>query len=265
MAEYYKSLRIIDGKTIWVIVDMCGYIINRNPTKDELKSIEKQLLSFHGILKLPEDEKKKHLLQLLMYFYEKEGRPPTQKDFAYNSRFPSDTTYKRVFGSWSNALKLVGLDVDAIVRKGIIKTESQKGRLSEILVKEHFIEINNVIDLSGNNCRSPYDGKCPKDQTYDVKSTKFTKRNSWSFSIHNTQKYEIEWYYLLAFDENYSELIHAWRIPAEDFIEDIEKGWITISINNNRNKNNIESMIQYEITERIKLIFKNWLNNVQKY
>ncbi len=39
----YKSKRPIDGKPpIWIIVDETGKIVNRNPTTDELKSIEKE-------------------------------------------------------------------------------------------------------------------------------------------------------------------------------------------------------------------------------
>ena len=42
---YYKSKRPIDGKRpIWVIVDETGKIVNRNPTKDELKGVEKEIL-----------------------------------------------------------------------------------------------------------------------------------------------------------------------------------------------------------------------------
>jgi len=42
MTEYYKSYRIIDGKPRWVIVDNTGNIINRNPSKEELKGLEKE-------------------------------------------------------------------------------------------------------------------------------------------------------------------------------------------------------------------------------
>ena len=42
MTECYKTKRIIDGKPpIWVIVDENGKIINRNPSKDELKLLTK--------------------------------------------------------------------------------------------------------------------------------------------------------------------------------------------------------------------------------
>ena len=40
---YYKSWRLIDGKPRLVIVDETGNIVNRNPTEDELKGLDKEL------------------------------------------------------------------------------------------------------------------------------------------------------------------------------------------------------------------------------
>jgi hypothetical protein len=43
MIEYYKSKRPVDGKLpIWVIVDETGNIVNRNPSKEELKGLDKE-------------------------------------------------------------------------------------------------------------------------------------------------------------------------------------------------------------------------------
>ena len=85
----FTSIRRIDGKNKEVIVDICGDIINRNPTKEELRGLKKHL-SIREILKLPEEETKKYLLEFLRYFYEKEGRVPIYKDFENNSKY-----YKR--------------------------------------------------------------------------------------------------------------------------------------------------------------------------
>lgn len=314
----FTSIRRIDGKNKEVIVDICGDIINRNPTKEELRGLKKHL-SIREILKLPEEETKKYLLEFLRYFYEKEGRAPIYKDFENNSKYPSDSTYQKIFGSWINAiieaglldkrdlirytdeelleylrkfyrennrppttrdftnnpnyphydtykdrfgsweeaLRLVGLDTDSMVVNGIVQTENQKGRLAEIFVREHFDDIENVVDLSGKNCNSPYDGICPTGKIYDVKSSKLgNDRDCWNFHILNVSKEEIEWYYLLAFNEDYSELLRAWRIPAWDFMESIGKCRILIGINNNY-RYNIENMKQYEITDRLLPVFKN--------
>lgn len=39
--KYYKSVRLVDGKPRWVIVDENDNIVNNNPSKDELNKFEK--------------------------------------------------------------------------------------------------------------------------------------------------------------------------------------------------------------------------------
>lgn len=99
----FTSIRLTDDKQKKVIVNICGDIINRNPTKYELKDTTKHL-STKEILKLPEDEMKKYLLEFLIYFYEKERRTPLAKDFTKNPKYPSFATYQRVFENWNNAI-----------------------------------------------------------------------------------------------------------------------------------------------------------------
>lgn len=319
-SKFVSIRRRVDGKNNKVIVDICGEIINRNPTKEELKDLKPEI-SRRQLDKLSEEDKKKYLLEFLRYFNETEGMVPEERnfnnnpkypsyatyikffeswnnaiieaglptnwggnkgdlytkeellmylikffykerkvpkieDFTNNSKYPGFAIYYRIFGSWESALKLVGLDIDSMIRKGVVETKQQKARLAEIFVIEHFTKKDKVIDLSGKNCNSPYDGICPNDMQYDVKSSKLYEYGCWMFNTHNIYKEEIEWYYLLAFNENYSRLIHAWRIPAINFIEDIEKGRIYIG------KYNIESMKQYEITERFVPLIENWLNQI---
>lgn len=201
------------------------------------------------------------LLKCLIQFFEENGRPPVAREFRNNPKYPSISTYIKHFGNWQKALKLVGLDTDSMVIKGFINTDNQKARLAEILVKEHFVEKDKVIDLSGVNYISPYDGICPKNQTYDVKSSKMLK-DYWVFSLANVNKDEIEWYYLLAFNEDYTKLMYAWRIDAWEFIKCIENGNICIGIGINY-ENNIENIKKYEISGKIKPIFENWLNNIK--
>lgn len=97
-----------------------------------------------GVRKYTDEE----LLELLKTFEEEYGRPPTQKDFSSNPKYPNVMTYAHLFGSWQKALKLIGLDVDSIVRKGIVETYYQKARLSEIYVLGHFAK-KDAKDLSG--------------------------------------------------------------------------------------------------------------------
>lgn len=316
MKEYrFVSTRIIDKKSRKVIVDICGDIINRNPTKEELKGLRAEFSKKERI------SDKDILLEFLRYFNKKEGRPPKEEDFAHNPKYPSiypyidrfgswnaakaeagliyqkskkyteeelleylrkfeiengrsptkrdfdndpeypsTQVYRDKFRSWTGALKLVGLDVDSIVRKGVIETVNQKRRLTEIFILEHFDKKEDVKDLSGENPLSHYDGICPRGETYDVKSSAIITSNRftrWVFNLDNSHKDEIEWYYLLAFNEDYSELLHVWRIPAWDIVKSIEKGHIQIGINR------VESMKQYEIIEKLKPIFNNWLDKIQ--
>lgn len=60
------------------------------------------------------------LLGYLSWFYEDNGRPPTARDFIYNTKYPGFTIYQKRFGSWDKALKLVGLDVDTMIIKGVL-------------------------------------------------------------------------------------------------------------------------------------------------
>lgn len=107
MESKYKGYRIIDGKARWVIITENGEIINRNPTKEELKGIKKEI-------RIPYDTAKWHgfcytddeLLEYLRQFYNENERPPTMEDFTNNHRCPLYVTYQNHFGSWSNALKL---------------------------------------------------------------------------------------------------------------------------------------------------------------
>lgn len=193
------------------------------------------------------------LLECLIQFYEENGRPPARREFVDNPKYPGFYIYVRRFGSWENALKQACINTDSMVKKGIIETENQKARLGEIFIKEHFIEKS--IDMSGENCNSPFDGICPNGQIYDVKSSKL-QRDYWQFGLDNSHKDEIEWYYLLAFNEDYSELLYVWRVLAWEFMGSIEKGFLHIGINDNR-EYNIENMKQYEITEKFMLPFKN--------
>lgn len=100
----YKSYRVIDGKTKWVVVDENGKIVNINPNKDKLREIEKEIRN-------PQDTRKKFtnekLLEELSRFNVENGRIPCEADFTNNPNYPSFGTYKNYFGSWNSALELV--------------------------------------------------------------------------------------------------------------------------------------------------------------
>ena len=322
----FKKTIIIDGKQRKVIVNICGEIINDNPTDEELKHIKRYPGTGGGaIFILSEEERNIYLLEFLRYFYYKEGRvsterdfinnpkypsfhtyikvfggwnnaireaglqlswggnkiytdeellkfliqfyeengrPPTEQDFTRNPKYPHYSMYQRKFGSWHKALKIIGLDIDSMVRKGVIETNDQKARLGEIFVLDHFEEIGS-IDLSGENKKSSCDGICPKGYNYDVKTSYFDGVY-WTFILKNINIDKIEWFYLLAFNNDFTKLLFTWRIHASDLVEDIEKGYIQIGYKSNY-LNNIENLREYEITEKIKQVFEKWRNNFRKW
>ena len=98
----FISVMCTDGKNRKIIVDICGDIINRYPTKDELKCLKSHPS------KIEIAKNKELLLEFLRYFKEKEQRTPKVEDFTNNPKYPSYATYQRIFGSWSNALNISG-------------------------------------------------------------------------------------------------------------------------------------------------------------
>lgn len=189
----------------------------------------------------------KELLNYMIQFYEDYGKVPVVNDFKNNCGYPSCSIYKIRFGSWSCALKLVGLDVDSIVKRSVSKTNQHKGRLAEIKVANHFRQY--PIDLAGENCLSLCDGICPNGKYYDVKSSKFYKeRCRWDFNIRNKYRKHIEIYYLLAFNEDWTELEYGWRIPGET----VAKEHFLVGLYNNY-KFNVENMKQYDITKNLEM------------
>ncbi len=244
---YYIDNRMpgIGEKAILVIVDEDRNIVHKNPTKDELK----------GLKTFPKEKYNnkrrryytdEQLLSYLIQFYEKYGRPPTEEDFQNNSEYPGLSTYQRRFGSWSNALKLVGLDIDSMVKKGIIETDDQKARFAEIIVRDHFKQ--HPIDLAGENKLSSYDGICPNRKTYDVKGSGLSFNGRYYyFRIGNKYKDDIEIYYFLAFNEDWTKLKYAWRVPGEI----IESDNFCIGLDHSY-EFNIDNMKEYNITDIIR-------------
>lgn len=252
----------VGEKPRWVIIDDTGKTVNNEPTEDELK----------GLKRFPKEKYKRRgnrnkkytdeeLLSCLTQFFVENGRLPTEADFnCGDDRYSCSNTFINRFGSWSNALKLVGLDVESMIKKGVLETANQKGRFAEIIIRDHFDK--HSIDLAEENCRNPYDGICPNNKIYDVKSSKFNEEwGHWQFGTKNKYKDDIEIYYLLAFNKDYTELMYAWRIPGEV----VEKDTFYVGLSHNY-EFDIKYMEEYDITYKIREVLGKYefLNKCKK-
>lgn len=194
----------------------------------------------------------KQLLNYLIQFCQENGRVPTLEDFRNNPEYPSYGTYQYRFGNWQKALKLVGMDLDTMVTQGHLETNDQKRRYAEIIVRNHFE--NEPIDLSGEDCHHYHDGICPNKEIYEVKSSKlfrFEDHLYWCFCTRNKDKEDdieaIQWYYFAAFNEDFTKLLHLWRVPGEI----VEGDGFYISIRTSKGKFNVKNMKEYEITDKV--------------
>lgn len=185
------------------------------------------------------------MLNFLKLFYQENNRIPVRRDFENNSKYPGFYSYYNHFGSWNNALRLAEMDIDTMARQKNFSNNIYKGRHWEIMIMDMFQ--NKSIDLSGNNCNSPFDGICPNGKTYDAKSSKLYDNDYWLFPIYNKDKETIEWYYFGAFNKDYTELLHVWQVPGEV----IENNYLYVG-KGTYSKFNMENMKEYEITDRFK-------------
>lgn len=249
MEKTYTSIRLIDSKPKKVIVDESGKIINRNPIKSELKDLgkfpEKDGRSNSRPHQIYSD---KFLLNELERFEKENGRPPREKEFTNRIGYPSEIVYRKVFGSWINALMFAGLDIDLMGRQG----DKYRGRWAEIVVVNYFK--GKAIDLSGKNRNSPCDGICPNGKFYEVKGSKLYNDMHWSFGTNNKFRDDIEIYYFLAFNKDWTKLDYAWRIPGELIDSDIFNVWLEGDY-----KFTVDNMERYNITDEItEVLISHW-------
>lgn len=105
------SYRYPDG--IIRLVKKAPYIPGRkkNELIQRIKNKAEEELGFYT---------KKELIQILLDYVQVEGRNPTHRAFARNSKYPMPSTYKRLFGSWESALEEAGF----ATRKPLTKKQS---------------------------------------------------------------------------------------------------------------------------------------------
>lgn len=240
--DAYKSKRIIDGKATTVVVDKSGKIINRCPSKNELKELGDEPRKLYDT-RMHKQYTDKALLNYPILFEKEHGRPPTGRDFSNNHGYPSVKTCTDRFGTWLDFLKLAGLNIDVMGRQG----DKYRGRQAEITVFNHFEQ--HPTDLSGENMNSSYDGICPNGKIYDVKSSKLYDGKYCDFHTNNKDKDDIEIYYLLAINDD-GTIRYVLRIPGEMAEKD------HFYVGTSHAEFTFESMKEYDITNKFKYIFK---------
>ena len=87
MENRFTSVRIINEKPRKVIVDRDRNIISKNPSKEELKGLEKE--PYTGHKKYTESQ----LLEFLRKFERENGRVSVERDFMNNPEYPSSWMY----------------------------------------------------------------------------------------------------------------------------------------------------------------------------
>lgn len=184
------------------------------------------------------------LLSLIGKYYEEHMKVPSLADIKNDPNYPSHSTYINHFGTWTNALKLAGLDADTLVKKGMMECSYHKGRAFEMIINKSFKKDSS--DLSGQNCNSPFDGMCPKGYNYDAKSSKLKTSvtngsKGWFFHFRNKRINEIQYFILGGFNEDYTKLLHVWMIPLS-----LVNGRDTVYIG----QSSIDKFKNYEISDR---------------
>lgn len=143
----YKSDRIIDGKPRRVVVDENGHIINKNPVKEELKGLEKELHKVNRKKPCTEDE----LLGFMKKFEKENGRAPMILDFNNNSEYPSFAQYIKLFGKWNKAIEMAGL-WNSYVKRQLYKDKELLGFMKQFEKENGRVPVLRDFD---NNPRYP--------------------------------------------------------------------------------------------------------------
>lgn len=183
---------------------------------------------------------KEQLIEIIQQFDRENGKPPIERDFDNNPKYPSYGTYQREFGSWNNAKIEAGFKPDDDVTRG---------RQGELQTISEF-KTEGAIDLSGKNRKSTCDGQCPKGELFDTKSISLTKMNNryygWMVHITENQLQKAKYLFFRAYkDQDFTKPpLHKWRVPIE-FMKDRKQ--IFIYKDENRGEFNIKSMNEYEI------------------
>lgn len=221
------------------------------------------------------------LISELNRYTKENNKIPIEQDFKDNKSFPHPGVYEKHFGTWNNALKEAGLEINKGKLTGneicyICKTDKtsqwnfKKGE--RICNKCYFSDRNYLHGIL--NPESPTGigvitehivykilGDCEKcntidnfDGNYDLISDKYGNINVKSSVLHKQHKNSYYWafnkhknakipdYYIcLGFNKNRSEILKVWIIPYESKI--VYRSGIRIT----NSENSLNRALQYEV------------------
>jgi len=240
--DTYKSCRFIDGKVIWVIVDKIGGIIDRNPSKKQLKSaiIKKRVgrQDFKSDVEYQDD-----LIR--------------RRGFDSRAEYLDDLAKKDGYIDRKERLRECNYDV----RRCLPMSENKDCSLylgvhTAERVLAHVFKKENVERMP--NGHKGYDFICGKGKKVDVKSSSLYIGNEWIFAIKCNKI--AEQFLLLAFGERHyndenPKPMQLWLIPNDVIIRNREF-WDRTGIQIKNTPEGLREFEKYELKEGLEHIIE---------
>jgi hypothetical protein len=225
----YKMFKIPDlgEKPRWVIVGGDGFIINKNPTKEELKSVKKWTFQYNST---------ETCYRCGISFDEVIGCHYREKD--------KDGKW---LGIWDCRNCWERYDSNSFVNKTKLETDCRNGNLDSnskqgigyitaVLVKK-FLEIEDCFDITDNFNHPEYDMIEHEDWgLIDAKgSSLLTKDGYLCHSFHTRKNKKADFFFCIGYDKNRKHVIAVFIIPNEEDVNKLDA--ITVSYNGNSKYN----------------------------
>ena len=210
---YYKSYRIVDGRSRWVIVDHNGTIIDRNPSKEILKNIiidEDKTGVGHINTKCCKCRKSETYIRPngdpeWLRYKDKRGIWDGE---SYVCKMCYSNDYQNSCDSSNNIKKLL-----ANCRTGNLakNSETGKGSIGEAVIAN--VRRLKIINIESNNFNSMIDLSC--DNEYGIIQSKFSvsKFGRWEFSTGGVACSDT--LSLLCIDRSRSKVKCTYMIPSK--------------------------------------------------
>ena len=217
----YRMFKMPDlgEKPRWMIVGGDGILINKNPTKEELKSAIKWVF--------------KHNSSETCYrcgesFYKVTGHPTKEndKEGKWIGIWDCQNCWNKYsYNSYSNKRKLErdcrNNDLDPNSTPGI-------GYITAVLVKK-FLGIEDCFDITGNFCYPEYDMIEHEDWgLVDAKGSSLLERKDGYLyhQFHINKNKKADFFFCIGYDENRKHVIAVYIIPNEEDISKLDAIWI---------------------------------------